>query len=172
MLNRKIIWFGRIALLFSILSFLCFGYLWGFVRLDTLKMNMFFIGALINGIMLFLTFPISGIDTQFNRLKKQFFKNSDFNNAYASGLSCKKQVIIIFIIVFIAINTVLGLMALNLSNHIKMISHMIIAIISTFVFTNFLLTSKINETFKKLEDLISELKKDQTTDEKRNRENT
>jgi hypothetical protein len=130
-------------------------------------MDMFFIAALTNGIMLFLTFPISRIDTQFNRLKKQFFERSESNDAFRAGLSSKKtvkhsksiQVKMIFTIVFISINVVLGLVALGLRDHIKMISHMIIAIVATFVFTNFLLTNRIDETFKKLEYLISEWKK-------------
>lgn len=78
----------------------------------------------------------------------------------------KYKIVDILLIVFILFNILLAVKAHSNNNHPIMFLHMVVIIVASFVFNAFLLICIVDENFKKIDGLISQLKKDQTTKEK------
>jgi hypothetical protein len=130
--------------------------------------------ALIGGSTFFSIFPCLRIRIRVNQLKKQLSEGSDFNNTLTAGASIKNDVrplikfmtILIITLAFIIFNFVLGRIAYLNSNNLKLFFHMVVVIATVLVFNTFLLIYMVDENFKKIEGLISQYKKDQTSEAK------
>lgn len=158
------IWFGRLALLFGTLGCLFAGYVSIFVDSDIIQSCALITGALINGMFFFSTFPGLRIEIRFNQIKRKFSESTVSDNALPAEAPVKNNVrhLIAFtialtiLVVFIVINFLLAIRAYSNSNHSTVFLHMIVIIVASFVFNALLLIYKIDETFKKLERLISQ----------------
>lgn len=164
------IWFARIALLFGTLGCLFAGYVSIFVDSDVMKSYALITGALINSMLFFSTFPGHRIDIRFNQLERKFSGSTNCNDTLPAGASMKNDVrhlvklaiAITMLVVFMIINFLLANRAYSHSNYSTVFSHMVIIIVASFVFNAHLLIYKVDETFKKLERLISKCRKNQT----------
>lgn len=166
-LDKKLlnaIWFMRIALLFGILGFLFAGYVSIFVDFDVMKSCALITVALINSMLFFSTFPGHRIDIRFNQIKRKFYESTDSDNALPEGASMKNNVrhfikftiALWMLIAFVIINFLLAIRAFSNSNYSTAFLHMVVIIAASFVSNALLLIYKIDETFKKLEKLISQ----------------
>ena len=169
------IWFARIALLFGALGCLFAGYVSIFVDYDVMKSYALITGALINSMLFFSTFPGHRMDIRFDQIKGKLSKTVDCDDTLPAGASMKNDVrhlvklaiVITMLVVFMIINFLLANRAYSHSNYSTVFSHMVIIIVASFVFNALLLIYKIDETFKKLERLISQYRKNQTPEEKK-----
>ena len=168
-------WYYRIVLLFGILGLLFSGYVHTFVSPNTLKSYGSITVALSFGMLFFSSFPEYRIDIQYNQLKKQLHVRTDFDDTLSSEKSSKNGVrrfikftmLLIILFVFVILNILLAAKAYSNNNHPRMFLHMVVIITAFFLYNASLQIYRIDETFKKIESLISQFRKDQTSEGKK-----
>ena len=167
------LWLWRISLLFGTLGCLFGGYLCTFVNPDILKSYVSITVALSFGMFFFSTFPEYRMNIRFNQLKKQLHERTDFDDTLSSEESSKSGVIrfikfttlLIIMFAFVILNILLAVKAHSNNNHPRMFLHMVVIIAAFFVFNAFSLIYLIDETFKKIDRLISQFRKGQISEE-------
>jgi len=168
-------WYYRITLLFGILGLLFSGYVHTFVSPNMLKSYGSITVALSFGMLFFSSFPEYRMDIRYNQLKKQLHERIDFDDTLSLEKSSKNRVrrfikytaLLMIMFVFVIFNILLAAKAYSNNNHPRIFLHMVVIITAFFLFNASLMVYRVDETFKKIEGLISQFKKDQTSEEKK-----
>ena len=168
-------WYCRITLLFGILGLLFSGYVHTFVSPNMLKSYGSITVALSLAMLFFSSFPGYRMDIQYNKLKKELSVRTDFDDTLSSEASSKNEVrrlikytiLLIILFVFVIFNILLAAKAYSNNNHPRMFLHMVVIITASFLYNASLQIYRIEETFKKIEGLIYQFRKDQTSEEKK-----
>jgi hypothetical protein len=168
-------WYYRITLLFGILGLLFSGYVHTFVSPNMLKSYGSITVALSFGMVFFSSFPEYRMDIRYNQLKKELSVRTDFDDTLSSEASSKHGVrrfikfttALMIMFVFVIFNILLAAKAYSNNNHPRMFLHMVVIITAFFLFNASLMVYRVDETFKKIEGLISQFRKDQTSEEKK-----
>lgn len=173
--ERKLLWltwYSRITLLIGILGLLFSGYVHTFMSPNMLKSYGSITVALFLGMLFFSTFPVYRMDIRYNQLQKELSVRTDFDDTSTSEASSKNEVrrfrkyttLLVIMLVFVIFNMLLAVKAHSNNNHPRMFLHMVAIIVASFLFNASLLIYIVDETFKKIEGLISQFRKDQTSE--------
>jgi len=174
--ERKHFWIARyyrIVLLFGISGLLFSGYVHTFVSPNALKSYGSITVALSFAMAFFSSFPEYRMDIRFNQLKKRLHERIDFDDTLSSEESSKSGVIrfitfttlLIIMFVFVILNILLAAKAYSNNNHPRLFLHMFVIITAFFLFNASLMVYRVDETFKKIDRLISQFRKDRTSEE-------
>jgi len=175
--ERKLLWltwYGRITLLIGISALLFSGYMYTFVNPNILKSYGSITVALFLCMLFFTTFPGYRMDIRYNQLKKAHSVRTDFDDTSTSEASSKNEVrrmrkymtLLIVLLVFVVLNILLAAKAHSNNNHPRIFLHMVAIIAASFLFNASIQIYSVDETFKKIERLISQFRKIQTPEEK------
>jgi len=170
--ERKLFWFAwyyRITLLFGILGLLFSGYIHTFVHPNMLKSYGSITVALSLAMLFFSSFPEYRMNIRYNQLKKQLHERIDFDDTLSSEKSSKNGAIrfikfttaLTIMFVFVILNILLAAKAYSNNNHQRMFLHMVVIITAFFLYNASLQIYMVDETFKKIEGLISQFRKNQ-----------
>lgn len=170
-------WYYRITLLFGISGLLFSGYVHTFVSPNILKSYGSITIALSFSMAFFSSFPEYRMDIRFNQLKKLLSERTDFVNTLPSGASSKNEVrrmrkyitLLIVLFVFVIFNILLAAKAYSNNNHPRMFLHMVVIITAFFLCNASFMVYRVDETFKKIDRLIYQFRKDQISEEQRDR---
>jgi len=161
-------WFTRISLLIAILGLLSSAYVHTFVSSNTLKSYGSIVVALSLSMLFFATIPGHRLDIRYSQLEKKLSEITGVADTSPTEASSKDEVrslwrftiTLIIYTVFVLINILFAAAAYSDHNRRWMFTHMVVIVAASFLYDASLLTYRVDQTFTKIEGLISECSKD------------
>jgi len=164
-------WFGRICLLFGTLGNLFAVYVSTFVEPDMIQSCVCAATALLISTIFFSSFPQLRMHYRVHELRKELSERPDFNATLAAKTPTKNgaghfitlMITGVVTIAFIFFNFVLARIAYLRGSNLELFFHIVVVVVAILMFNSILLIFQVDETFKKIEGLISQCRKDRAS---------
>lgn len=161
--------FGLVCLLSSTLACWSVGYLFVSVNSGIMELRACFTIALINAAFFFSSFAAYRLHIRFNQFKRELSERRGLGDTSPSKELMKGEarrlkkygIVVTSLVVFAIFNGFLLHKACSSNNHTRVFLHMVAFVVACFAFCASSLIHNVNETFKKIEGLVSQRRKDQ-----------